>query len=48
MGAKVHSQKGNSPDYKLKSINEIVVSKIVIIYCQLGCGLGGSHHLKKA
>ena len=48
MGAKVHNQEGNSPDYKLRSINKNQVQKNIIKQCQSGDGLGGSHSLKKA
>lgn len=47
-GDKIISQKGNSPDYKLRSLNISLVDKDIFLLWQSGGGLRGSHPLKKA
>src|SRR5947208_9853676 len=44
MGAKLHRQKGNSPDHRLRSPNRCSVSKAVRAQRQPGCWLRSSHH----
>ncbi len=47
-GDKIIGQKGNSPDYKLRSLNFSLVDKDLLLLWQPGGGLRGSHPLKKA
>lgn len=47
---KVHSQKGNSPEYKLKSLILFLVNKLLTFLDikRSGCGLGSRHLQRKA
>lgn len=47
-GDKILGQEGNSPDYKLRSLNVSLVDKDIFLLWQSGGGLRGSHPLKKA
>src|SRR5437763_705019 len=48
MGAKLHRQKGNSPDHELRSLNRCSVLKAVRAQRQLGCWIRSRHHCTRA